>query len=343
MKEEIQFLKSAFQINLGIANKKVDNIVNIGHELYMDLNKIFEDVFGKNIYKCDISPENLMTYKNGKVSSILKNEKEFSGHYGFDVISITNMTDILMNKINASMLNQIINRFYNNIALEIINSIQNMEYQINDRLVKMKENEYADEISSYKLLLEEIASEVELIVNNNDKKIPYITNIINMRININKIFEYYMRKLSNWENIIGQGCFDNFGENPNINLINFDELNSDICFSRQIISIHLIALVYENLLSGSIDLKSKNIVADKIHNYINRYNNYYEIIKQKLIERDKNNKLFNWFFRWDKKNDSSNIDWLLTNINNDNNFEINVAEDIFNQINNNLQEMILIE
>jgi hypothetical protein len=342
MDNQLQFIRNAFNLNLEITNKNQGNGLNIGHDLYTRLNKILGNTLGKSVYKCDISPENLMAYKNGKVSSMLKNGSEISGHYGFDVVSVTNITDILINEINASLLNEVINNF-NTTAFKIINSIKNMEYHISDKIIKIKENEYSDEIASYKSLLEEIASEIGLIANNPDRKIPYITNIIDMKRNIYKIYEYYLRKLNDWINAIGTRGYDNFMAYTYIIPINFDELNSDICFTRQIISSYMVAVIYEYLLGGNIDLKSEENITNKINNFINRYNSVYGEIKQKLVERDEDNKLFNWNWRGDKRYDSSNINWLLNNINEDHNFELKITGEVFRQIKDFLHKMILIE
>jgi hypothetical protein len=334
MNSQLQFIKDSANLNIDISNKTSGNVINISNDLHTRLNAILKNTLGDKIYTCDISPENLMSYRNGKISSLIKSGHEISGHYGFDVISVVNITDMLINDINASLVNEIINNF-NKTAFEIINSIKILEYQMYNQIIKMKENEYADEIASYKSLLEEISGEIGIISITPDRKIPYITNIVDMRRKIYKIYEYYLRKLNNSGSTI---CVkDMFGNYP---YINFTELNSDVCFTRQIISSYMIALIYEYLLSGNIDSKSKGIIVDKIKNFIERYNSVYQTINENLSQRHEDNKLYYW--RSDKAVDSSNINWLLNNINNDQNFELTVIDDVFKNINDYLHNIILI-
>jgi hypothetical protein len=310
MDNQLQFIEDAFNLSINTSNKKSGHIINISNELYSRINNTLKLNFGDQVYTCDISPENLMSYKNGKISSILKDRHEIYKHYGFDVISITNITDMLINEIHGSLVNEIISGF-NKIAFEIINSFMVLEYQMYDKIIKVKENEYADEIASYKLLFEEIAEEIGLISITPDRRISYTTNIIDMKKNIYKIYGYYLRKLNQWASSIRTK--DLFG---NYTYINFTELNKDICFARQIISSYMVTLIYEYLLSCNIDFKSKATITRKINKFIERYNPLYQNIKNNLLESQEDNKLYYWFWRSDKATDNSNINWLLNEINN---------------------------
>jgi hypothetical protein len=122
MNNIVEFVKNAFNLSIGTSNTPSGNTVNISNELYQRLNQTLKNNLGDYFFTCDISAENLMSYKNGKISSMLKKENEISKHYGFDIVSITNITDMLINEINLSLVDNVINNF-NRIAFEIINSI----------------------------------------------------------------------------------------------------------------------------------------------------------------------------------------------------------------------------
>ena len=51
------------------------------------------------IFKTNVSPDKLMLYKNGKISSMIKGEKGFGGHEGFEIVDATELTTGFMNHI----------------------------------------------------------------------------------------------------------------------------------------------------------------------------------------------------------------------------------------------------
>ncbi len=58
---------------------------------------INQDLSSSPIFKTNVSPNKLMLYKNGKISSMIKGEKGFGGHEGFEIVDAIEKTSNLMN------------------------------------------------------------------------------------------------------------------------------------------------------------------------------------------------------------------------------------------------------
>lgn len=70
------------------------------NELYYAIGSaINQDLSSSLIFKTNISPNKLMLYKNGKISSMIKGEKGFGGHEGFEIVDATELTTGFMNHI----------------------------------------------------------------------------------------------------------------------------------------------------------------------------------------------------------------------------------------------------
>ena len=69
-----------------------------------------------------------------------------------------------------------------------------------------------------------------------------------------------MDKLWSWPNRLLSRDFSN----RNYVYINYNELSNDYLLCRQAISNYLICLVFEHVLSGNVDEKSKNKVINKV-------------------------------------------------------------------------------
>ncbi len=70
------------------------------NELYYAIGSaINQDLSSSPIFKTNVSPNKLMLYKNGKISSMIKGEKGFGGHEGFEIVDATELTTGFMNHI----------------------------------------------------------------------------------------------------------------------------------------------------------------------------------------------------------------------------------------------------
>ncbi|GAA8510358.1 hypothetical protein KKKH55_11780 [Helicobacter pylori] len=70
------------------------------NELYYAIGSaINQDLSSSPIFKTNVSPNKLMLYKNGKISSMIKGEKGFGGHEGFEIVDAIEKTSNLMNHI----------------------------------------------------------------------------------------------------------------------------------------------------------------------------------------------------------------------------------------------------
>ncbi|GAA7413472.1 hypothetical protein MM0351_01850 [Helicobacter pylori] len=65
----------------------------------MQYSTINQDLSSSPIFKTNVSPDKLMLYKNGKISSILKGGKGFGSHEGFEIVDAIELTTGFMNHI----------------------------------------------------------------------------------------------------------------------------------------------------------------------------------------------------------------------------------------------------
>ncbi|GAA8574627.1 hypothetical protein Hpoki61_00190 [Helicobacter pylori] len=70
------------------------------NELYYAMGSaINQDLSSSPIFKTNVSPNKLMLYKNGKISSMIKGEKGFGGHEGSEIVDATELATGFMNHI----------------------------------------------------------------------------------------------------------------------------------------------------------------------------------------------------------------------------------------------------
>lgn len=105
----------------------------------------------------------------------------------------------------------------------------------------------------------------------------------------------------------------------------------------------MITLIYEYVISGNIDNKSRDKIINKIESFLRKFRFADKQIKNALIQRDNSNRTWNWWYRQDKQNDSNSIGWFLSQFNNDPDFEITKVREIFDRSKELLEAVHLIE
>jgi len=102
----------------------------------------------------------------------------------------------------------------------------------------------------------------------------------------------------------------------------------------------MICLIYEHIISGSIDTKSKNKIISKLESFLYKFSSAEKHIKDALIQRDVSNKTWNWYYHPYKQYDSEEINWFLEKSKN-HSFETNIVNKIFNKSTNILKNITI--
>ena len=313
------------------------NQIQLESQLYNRILDKAEFQFGKEILKFEISPENYMRYKNGKVSSIVKGNTGFKNHEGFEAVKMVNLVDAIFGEVSQYYTNQILYEFQK-LTNNIFTSINQVQTNLFNQALYIKEQEHNEDMASFQDFFEEINDELGDISNSPARCSAYVSSLIEIRKKIYKTYNYFIQNLNNWPAKISGTDFNN-----NYYYVDFNALNNDYCLCRQAISCYMITLIYEYVISGNIDNKSRDKIINKIESFLRKFRFADKQIKNALIQRDNSNRTWNWWYRQDKQNDSNSIGWFLSQFNNDPDFEITKVREIFDRSKELLEAVHLIE
>jgi len=329
--EENIFSPSNIQLNSGI---------------YQNILSKIENEYGNQFLKFDISPENYMKYKNGKVSSMIKSDTGGIGkHAGFEAVDMVNIVDSIFMEVDRFYTTQIISEFNHSVnqIFQAINAYQFQISQVATLIIDLKEQEQIEELASFKDFFEDTKDELGEIATSSIRATSYITNLGNIRIKNYKVYRFFIKKLDNWISTIS--AYNHITQNYIHNPINFDKLEEDFYFARQSISTYMICLVYEHIICGNIDLKSQEKIIVKLESFLKQFKDVEQKIRQALVDRFHSNYYYNnWnWYRQDKQYDNNNISWFINKCDNEPEFEISMVKDIFNKSANILENIIIEE
>ena len=313
------------------------NQIQLESQIYNRILDKAEFQFGKEILKFEISPENYMRYKNGKVSSIVKGNTGFKNHEGFEAVKMVNLVDAIFGEVSQYYTNQILYEFQK-LTNNIFTSINQVQTNLFNQALYIKEQEHIEDMASFQDFFEEINDELGDISNSPARCSAYVSSLIEIRKKIYKTYNYFIQNLNNWPAKISGTDFNN-----NYYYVDFNALNNDYCLCRQAISCYMITLIYEYVISGNIDNKSRDKIINKIESFLRKFRFADKQIKNALIQRDNSNRTWNWWYRQDKQNDSNSIGWFLSQFNNDPDFEITKVREIFDRSKELLEAVHLIE
>lgn len=149
------------------------------------------------------------------------------------------------------------------------------------------------------------------------------------------MYNYFISQLESWILII------------NLNSqLNFQDLRNDFYLARQAISCYMIVQVYEYIISGNIDNKSKNAIIIKIENFLSKFNNVKNDIENALKDRydyNQNNNFYNFNENHYRKQDAKDIRWYFQMCRNEQNFEISKIEEVFSKAQELLENVVISE
>lgn len=338
---QLQKINDIFGISLTSINQPTYDVnIHLDTNIFQNILSKVESRFGSQFLKFEISPDNYMRYKNGHISSMIKNDTGgIQKHVGFETVEMVNLVDYIFMEVDRFYTAQILSQF-NNSVNQIFRAIDEYQIQIINQSFYFKEQEQIEELASFKDFFEDIYDELGEISTSSLRATSYITNLVDIRKKNYKIYNFFITKLENWINIIL--AYDSYRHSFINNPINFQELEKDFYFARQSISTYMICLIYEHVICGNIDIKSKEKIIKKLKNFLSKFYDVEKRIKDSLIQRDNSNQNWNWNFRQDKQYDSDEINWFLTSSNNQE-FEIGIVSDIFNKSAKVLENIVLDE
>ncbi|MGI2914335.1 hypothetical protein [Vibrio alginolyticus] len=334
----LQQINNCFGMSIAPVNNQLSRSpLYLESDLYNRILANAESRFGQEVLQFGISPENYMRYKNGKVSSIVKGDAGFQSHEGFEAVKMVNLVDSIFGEVSQFYTNQILSEFQD-LTNNIFTSINHVQSTLLNQALYLKEQEHVEDLVSFQDFFNEINDELGDISNSSVRCIAYVGSLLEIRKKIYKTYNYFIGNLSGWSDKILS--YDNFG---NYFQIDYQSLNNDYCLCRQAINCYMITLVYEYVISGNIDDKSRDKIIRKIESFLEKFRLADSRIKWALSQRDSSNRTWNWYYRQDKQNDSNSIGWFLSQFSKDPNFEITKVKEIFNRSKELLSAIELIE
>ncbi|GAA8320422.1 hypothetical protein HpBT192_12700 [Helicobacter pylori] len=207
------------------------------NELYYAIGSaINQDLSSSPIFKTNVSPNKLMLYKNGKISSMIKGEKGFGGHEGFELEDTIEKTSNLMNHV-APILNHKLAEIYYEAYAET-----NRLFNENQRLLAQQNTFVTQQINALKAktkFLQEVYKDISQISKSDVLRQSTCTNLQRIRIELDEIFYNFISQ-------IDQGLM----------VKNFNDVSGNYICARYALSHYIFALVLEYVVAGLIDNES---------------------------------------------------------------------------------------
>ncbi len=231
---------------------------------------INQDLSSSPIFKTNISPDKLMLYKNGKISSILKGEKGFGGHEGFEIVDAIELTTGFMNHI-VPILNYKLAEIYYEAYAET-NRLFN-----ENQLLAQQNTFVAQQINALNAktkFLQEVYKDISQISKSDVWRQSTCTNLQRIHIELDEISYNFISQ-------IDQGLM----------VKNFNDVSGNYICARYALSHYIFALVLEYVVAGLIDNESMEALKDKIEETFEKFNQTTEGFRRQLSLIQNNNAL----------------------------------------------------
>ncbi len=242
------------------------------NELYYAIGSaINQDLSSSPIFKTNVSPNKLMLYKNGKISSMIKGEKGFGGHEGFEIVDAIEKTSNLMNHV-APILNYKLAEIYYEAYAET-----NRLFNENQRLLAQQNTFVTQQINALKAktkFLQEICKDISQISKSDVLRQSTCTNLQRICIELDEVFYNFISQ-------IDQGLM----------VKNFNDVSGNYICARYALSHCIFALVLEYVVAGLIDNESMEALRDKIEETFEKFNQTTEGFRGQLSLIQNNNAL----------------------------------------------------
>ncbi|GAA9691480.1 hypothetical protein HpVH80_05020 [Helicobacter pylori] len=230
------------------------------NELYYAIgNAMNQD--GRVYYKTSVSPDKLMRYtSNGQYSSMLKGEKGFGSHIGFEIAN--NIAIETMNHI-APILNYKLAEIYYEAYAET-----NRLFNENQSLLTQQNIFVTQQINALKAktkFLQEVYKDISQTSKSDVFRQSTCTSLQRIRIELDEIFYNFISQ-------INQGLI----------LKNFNDVSGNYICARYALSHYGFALVLEYVVAGLIDNESMKFLKAKVEEAFDSFNQTTKNLGRKL-------------------------------------------------------------
>lgn len=268
---------------------------------------------GRVYYKTSVSPDKLMRYtSNGQYSSMLKGEKGFGSHIGFEIANIAIET---MNHI-APILNYKLAEIYYEAYAET-----NRLFNENQRLLTQQNIFVAQQVNALKAktkFLQEVYKDISQISKSDIWRQSTCTNLQRIHIELNEIFYNFISQ-------INQGLI----------LKNFNDVSGNHICARYALSHYIFALVLEYVAAGLIDNESMKFLKAKVEEAFDSFNKTTSDLERELnfiqnsnFQTQKyiwNNPFLGWWYdSWNNQPQPQHNPYQQNELNRLNNENINI-------------------
>ncbi|WP_208386365.1 hypothetical protein [Helicobacter pylori] len=269
---------------------------------------------GRVYYKTSVSPDKLMRYtSNGQYSSMLKGEKGFGSHIGFEIAN-----DIAIETMNhiAPILNYKLVEIYYEAYAET-----NRLFDENQRLLTQQNIFVAQQVNALKAktkFLQEVYKDISQISKSDIWRQSTCTNLQRIHIELNEVFYNFISQ-------INQGLI----------LKNFNDVSGNHICARYALSHYIFALVLEYVAAGLIDNESMKFLKAKVEEAFDSFNKTSSDLERELnfiqnsnFQTQKyiwNNPFLGWWYdSWNNQPQPQHNPYQQNELNRLNNENINI-------------------
>ncbi len=240
------------------------------NELYYAISNAMNQNFDSfPLLTTNISLNKFIRYSNGKISSILKGEKGFGGHEGFEIVDTIELTTGFMNHV-APILNFKLAEIYYEAYAET-----NRLFNENQRLLAQQNTFVTQQINALKAktkFLQEVYKDISQISKSDILRQSTCTNLQRICIELDEIFYNFISQ-------IDQGLM----------VKNFNDVNGNYICARYTLSHYIFALVLEYVVAGLIDNKSMESLKVKVEEAFCSFNQTTSNLRRELNFIQNNN------------------------------------------------------
>ncbi|WP_208387380.1 hypothetical protein [Helicobacter pylori] len=283
------------------------------NELYYAISNAMNQNFNSfSLLTTSISLNKFIRYSNGKISSILKGEKGFGGHEGFEIVDAIELTTGFMNHHIAPILNYELAEIYHKAYAET-----NRLFDENQRLLAQQNVFVTQQINALKAktkFLQEVYKDISQISKSDILRQSTCTNLQRIRIELDEIFYNFISQ-------IDQGLV----------VKNFNDVSSNYICARYALSHYIFALVLEYVVAGLIDNENMKSLKVKVEEAFCSFNQTTENWRGELnfIRNDNYQSqqsivpLYGWYYGYHPNqqneinrlnNENAHIEYIKSNI-----------------------------
>lgn len=244
--ELVDELQHCFGISILNTNNINNNSIVINYDLYNTITEAIKNKFGKNnvALKMSIDPSKYRKYCDGTYSSMINNSISKIKHNGFEGVNLIDLAKEIYDGINKNLAQSILQK-YNQHLLDIFNSVNNIQHEINDIII----SEHLAVIESYKFFYEDLQEDIDEIILTHARRMAYLNSIVSYKTKIYENFIFLIGRLKNITNKTNS-CLQ---YSPTI-----DELKTILLKTSFLIRLYLNNSIYEYVLSGNFTKSSKD-------------------------------------------------------------------------------------